>query len=134
VQEPPVREAYERYSAGDFAGLLELFSPEIEVYVAPPNFESGTYRGHEEYLALIQRWGENWDEMRNEPQSLEINGDWALAHTLYIGKGKGSTVEVTQPSWELSRWRDGLCREYRVYWDRTEGLAAFDEASASTTS
>jgi ketosteroid isomerase-like protein len=131
--EPPVREAYERYSAGDFAGLLELFAPDIEVYVAPPNFESGTYRGQDEYLGLIRRWGENWDEMRTEPQSLEMKGDWALAHVLYIGRGKGSTVEVTQPSWELSLWRDGLCREYRVYWDRTEGLKAFDEASASAT-
>jgi ketosteroid isomerase-like protein len=131
--ESPVHEAYRRYTAGDFAGLLELFHPEIVVYVAPPNFESGTYRGHEEYLALIQRWGENWDEMRTEPRSIEMKGEWALASVDYIGKGKGSTVEVTQPSWELSLWRDGLCREYRVYWDRDGGEAAFAEVSASTT-
>ena len=131
--EPPVREAYARYSQGDFAGLLELFDPDIEVYVAPPNIESGTYRGHNEYLRLVQRWGENWDEMRTEPKAIEMKGDWALAHVLYIGRGKGSTVEVTQPSWELSLWRDGLCREYRVYWDRDEGLREFAAVSSSTT-
>ena len=37
--------------------MLELFDPEVEVFVAPPNFESGTYRGHEEYGALLERWG-----------------------------------------------------------------------------
>jgi ketosteroid isomerase-like protein len=128
-----VRRAYELYSSADFPGLLELFDPRIEVYVAPPNFESGTYRGHEEYLELVQRWGASWDEMRIEPQSIEMKGDWALAAVEYIGRGAGSTVEVTQQSWELSLWQDGVCRAYRVYWDRDEGLRAFDEASSSAT-
>jgi ketosteroid isomerase-like protein len=131
--EPPVRQAYELYSQGDFPGLLALFHPDIEVYVAPPNFESGTYRGHEEYLALVERWGENWDEMRIEPRAIEMKGDWALASVEYIGRGKGSTVEVTQASWELSLWQDGKCTAYRVYWDRAEGLQAFEEASSSAT-
>lgn len=131
--EPPVRQAYELYSQGDFPGLLALFDPDIEVYVAPPNFESGTYHGHEEYLELVQRWGENWDEMRIEPRAIEMKGDWALASVEYIGRGKGSTVEVTQASWELSLWQDGQCTAYRVYWDRDEGLHAFDVASASAT-
>jgi ketosteroid isomerase-like protein len=131
--EPPVRQAYQLYSQGDFPGLLALFHPDIEVYVAPPNFESGTYRGHEEYLALVQRWGENWDEMRIEPRSIEMKGDWALASVEYIGRGEGSTVEVTQTSWEVSLWRDGQCTAYRVYWDREDGLQAFEEASSSAT-
>ena len=47
------RLAYERYSAGEIDAMLELFHPEVEVFVAPPNFESGTYRGHEEYRNLL---------------------------------------------------------------------------------
>jgi ketosteroid isomerase-like protein len=125
--------AYDLYSQADFPGLLELFAPDVEVYVAPPNFESGTYRGHEEYLGLVQRWGAAWDEMRIEPKAIEMKGDWALASVEYIGRGSGSTVEVTQRSWELSLWRDGVCRLYRVYWDRDDGLRAFEEASSSTT-
>jgi ketosteroid isomerase-like protein len=128
-----VRHAYDLYSQGDFPGLLELFAPDVEVYVAPPNFESGTYHGHQEYLELVQRWGAAWDEMRTVPRSIEMKGDWALASVEYIGRGAGSTVEVTQPSWELSQWRDGLCRLYRVYWDRDEGLRAFEDASSSAT-
>ena len=38
-------------------------------------------------------------------------------------------MEVTQPSWEVSQWPDGLCVRYEVYWDRDEGLAAFAERS-----
>ena len=57
------RLAYARYSEGDFDGLLALFDPAVEVYVAPPNFESGTYRGHDEYRRLIERWATQEDVM-----------------------------------------------------------------------
>ena len=50
------RLAYARYSAGEIEAMLELFHPDVEVYVAPPNFESGTYRGHDEYRELLERW------------------------------------------------------------------------------
>ena len=128
--EQRTRLAYERYSAGDLTGMLELFDADVEVFVAPPNFESGTYRGRQEYHALIQRWGAVWDEMRVEPRSMEMAGHWVLAFVEYIGLGKGSSVEVTQPSWEVSHWPSGLCVRYEVYWDRAEGLAAFARHSS----
>jgi ketosteroid isomerase-like protein len=124
------REAYDTYSRGDFEGLLRFFDEEIEVYVAPPNFESGTYRGHGEYLKLIERWGAAWEEMRTEPRGMEVAGAWVLARVDYVGRGKDSSVEVTQPSWELTRWRDGLIRRYEVYFDRDDGLQAFDRRAA----
>ena len=120
------RSAYDRYSAGDFDGLLALFDKDVEVYVAPPNFESGTYHGHAQYRALIERWGAVWDEMRIEVMDLESQGEWIIALVHYIGCGKGSGVEITQPSWEVSLWEDGLCRRYRVYWDEEQGRRAFE--------
>jgi ketosteroid isomerase-like protein len=118
-------EAYVRFSAGDVEGLLALFHPDVEVFVAPPNFESGTYHGRSEYGRLVKRWAGSWGEMRIEPRSLEAEGDWILAQVDYIGRGEGSGVEVTQPSWEVSLWEDGLCRRYEVYWDADQGQAAF---------
>ena len=122
--------AYERYSAGDFDGQLELFDEDVEVYVAPPNFESGTYHGHAEYRGLIDRWGAAWDKMRIEVQDLESEGEWIIALVHYIGCGKGSGVEITQPSWELSRWQDGRCRRYLVYWNEEDGRRAFEDCAA----
>jgi ketosteroid isomerase-like protein len=118
-------QAYTRFSAGDVDGLLELFHPEVEVFVAPPNFESGTYRGRAEYRGLLERWAASWDEMRIEPLELQAAGDWILARVDYIGRGEGSGAEVTQPSWELSLWQDGLCTHYDVYWDSEQGREAF---------
>ncbi len=40
--------------------------------------------------------------MRVEPRALETAGRWVFAWVEYIGLGSGSSVEVTQPSWELS--------------------------------
>jgi ketosteroid isomerase-like protein len=124
------RQAYDRYSAGDFDGLLELFAEDVEVYVAPPNFESGTYTGHAQYRGLIERWGTAWDKMRIEVMDMESEGDWILALVHYIGCGKGSGVEITQPSWELSLWTEGLCRRYFVYWDEKQGRRAFEDCAA----
>jgi ketosteroid isomerase-like protein len=123
--------AYTRYSAGDFDRLLELFDAEVEVFVAPPNFESGTYHGHAEYRALVERWAASWDEMRIEPQRLESAGDWVLATVEYVGRGKESGVEIAQPSWELSDWQGGLCKRYEVYWDQKQGERAFAKRSQS---
>ena len=125
------RQAYARYSDGDFEGLLELFDPAVEVYVAPPNFESGTYRGHSEYRGLIERWGAVWDEMRIHVRSLELTGDWILASVEYVGRGKGSELEVTQRSWEVSLWEGGRCTRYEVYWNAEDGERAFGERAAA---
>jgi ketosteroid isomerase-like protein len=126
------RLAYERYSAGDFDGLLELFDPDVEVYVAPPNFESGTYNGHAQYRALLERWAGSWKEMRITPQRLEAVGEWILAEVLYVGCGKESDVEIDQPSWELSLWQDGRCKRYEVYWDEERGARAFAKCARTS--
>jgi ketosteroid isomerase-like protein len=118
-------QAYVRYSAGDIDGLHELFHSDVEVFVAPPNFESGTYRGHAEYRGLLERWAASWDEMRIEPRELDAAGDWILATVDYIGRGEGSGIEVTQPSWESSLWQNGVCTQYEVYWDPEQGTEAF---------
>jgi hypothetical protein len=38
------RRAYDPYGQGRFDEMLELFAVDVEVYVGPPNLESGTYR------------------------------------------------------------------------------------------
>ncbi len=127
------RRAYAAYSAGDYEALLGLFDSDVEVVVAPPNFEAGTYRGHAEYQQLLVRWDSAWEEMSIEPRDLTAEGDWVLALVDYRGRGTGSAVEVTQPSWEVSLWQDGRCRRYEVYWDQEAGEAAFARRAAGAT-
>jgi ketosteroid isomerase-like protein len=121
------RRAYELYGQGDFPAMLELFAADVEVYVAPPNFESGTYNGRDSYRKLIERWGGAWSEMTIEPRSMELAGDWVLAKVEYYGRTRDADLEVRQMSWELSRWRDGQVQRYEVYWDAEQGQAAFAE-------
>ena len=121
------RRAYELYGRGQFDEMLELFAADVEVYVAPPNFESGTYHGRGAYRLLIERWGGAWSEMVIEPQSMELAGDWVLAKVQYRGRTSEADLEVQQMSWELSLWRDSQVRRYEVYWDPEQGQAAFAE-------
>ena len=96
-----------------------------QVYVGPPNIESGTYRGRDEYADLLVRWGAHWEEMRIEPREMSGHGDWVLALVDYHGRSKESHVAIQQPSWEVSRWSGGRCVEYEVYWDEEDGREAF---------
>ena len=121
------RRAYELYGQGRFDEMLELFAADVEVYVAPPNFESGTYEGRDSYRQLIERWGGSWSEMTIEPQSMELAGEWVLAKVEYRGRTRDADLEVQQMSWELSLWRDGQVQRYEVYWDPEQGRAAFAE-------
>jgi ketosteroid isomerase-like protein len=124
------KQAYELYGAGDFDAMLELFAEDVQVYVAPPNFESGTYRGRATYRALIERWGAPWSEMRIEPLSMEPAGDWILAKVEYHGRARSGDLVIQQLSWELSLWRDGQVQRYEVYWDADEGARMFAERQA----
>ena len=119
------KRAYELYGSGDFDAMLELFAADVEVYVAPPNFESGTYRGRDAYRRLIERWGGAWSEMRIVPLSMKAAGEWVLAKVEYQGRTSDGDLEIRQQSWELSLWRDGQVQKYEVYWDPEEGPGAF---------
>lgn len=127
------RRAYDLYGRGDFDSMIELFGEDVEVYVAPPNFESGTYRGRDDYRALIERWGAAWLEMRIEPLSMKAVGEWVLAQVEYRGRTRESELEICQQSWELSLWRDGQVRRYEVYFDPDQGRAAFAEREAQAS-
>ena len=70
--------------------------------------------------------------MRTEPEGLTARGTWVLAIVEYIGLGKGSSIEVTQRSWELSHWPAGSCSRYEVYWDEAEGRSAFSRHAAES--
>ena len=124
------KRAYELYGSGDFDAMLELFAEDVEVYVAPPNFESGTYRGRDAYRRLIERWGGAWSEMRIVPLSMKAAGEWVLAKVEYQGRTSDGDLEIRQHSWELSLWRDRQVQKYEVYWDPEEGPRAFSAREA----
>ena len=126
------RRAYELYGQGRFDEMLELFAADVEVYVAPPNFESGTYTGRDSYRKLIERWGGAWTQMVIEPQSMELAGEWVLSMVEYRGRTRDDDLEVRQMSWELSLWRDGQVQRYEVYWDAGQGRAAFAERAVAS--
>jgi ketosteroid isomerase-like protein len=127
------KRAYDLYGRGEFDSMLELFGPDVEVYVAPPNFESGTYKGRDAYRRLLERWGAAWLEMRIEPLSMNAAGEWVLAQVEYRGRTRESELEICQQSWELSLWRDGQVRRYEVYFDPEQGRGAFAEREAQAS-
>ena len=60
------RAAWEAYDAGDIDGVLRVLDPDVVVRVPVQLANTGTYRGHAEFVRWVAAWNEAWEsfEMR----------------------------------------------------------------------
>ena len=123
----------EAWSRQDFDLTLLVFDPEVEVCLpeASPAAASSTeldqqrlYRGHAGFRRFSEVWNEPWDESRLEPGELIDFGDRILILCRWVGRGRGSGVEVTQPVAMLNTLRKGSVVRWQAWWDWSEGLEA----------
>jgi ketosteroid isomerase-like protein len=123
----------EAWSRQDLDLTLLVFDPEVEVCLpeASPAASSSTeldqerlYRGHAGFRRFSELWNEPWDESRLEPHELLDFGDRVLILCRWVGRGRGSGVEVTQPVAMLSTLRKGRVVRWQAWWDWPEALEA----------
>jgi ketosteroid isomerase-like protein len=121
------------WSRQDFELNLLVFDPEVEVCLpeASPAAASSTeldqerlYRGHAGFRRFTELWNEPWDESRLEPHELLDFGDRILILCRWVGRGRGSGLEVTQPVAMLNTLRKGRVVRWQAWWDWAEALEA----------
>jgi ketosteroid isomerase-like protein len=125
------RRAFQLYVGGDIEGLLELYSPDVEV-TAPDFMNAGPFRGHEGYMEWLRRWNEAWDEFDFDVQRIEPIGDrHVVASVLVTGRGAGSGAEVRQMSYWVGELRAGRIAylEVKTDEDRAYELARGRESA-----
>jgi ketosteroid isomerase-like protein len=119
------RRAFQLYVGGDVEGMLELYSPEVEV-TAPDFMNAGPFRGHEGYMEWLRRWNEAWDSFDFDIRAIEPVGEHhVVASVLVSGRGRGSGVEVRQMSYWVAEVREGQGTYVEVMTDEDR---AFDLA------
>jgi ketosteroid isomerase-like protein len=119
------RRAFQLYVGGDIEGLLELYSPDVEV-TAPDFMNAGPFHGHGGYMEWLRRWNEAWDTFDFDVHAIEPVGErQVVASVLVSGRGAGSGAEVRQMSYWVGEVREGLATYVEVKADRE---AAFELA------
>jgi ketosteroid isomerase-like protein len=118
-----VEELSRRFLAGDGAGAMALFAPDITIEQPSSLPHGGTHRGHAGVGAMGKLFGEHWSRTVSAPdirgwgeQVIQVTSQtWTSVAT-----GRSATVDVV----ELMTVADGLVRSIRVFPRDTASLLA----------
>ena len=120
--------AWAAYAAGDIAGILEVFDPDIVVEVPPGLANSGTFRGHEGFLGWLAAWNEAWESFDVDVlETVAVGDHHVVCHLRQTGVGRGSGIEVSQQSGWMFEVRDLRTVYMQLHPDFDAALAAARE-------
>ena len=129
-----VREAFERWNAGDRTPPLERFDPDVEIgTVIGDAFQGEPYRGHDGARAWLAALDENFETWKLTPEKWHERGDLLVVLGQIHARGRGSGIEFDQPIAWVAKFRDGKLLHMQTYFDHREALAAGGISRASPT-
>ena len=118
-----VDELARRFRAGDFAGALELFHPNVRIQQPVSLPHGGWHDGREAVDAMGTTFRRYWDRTITAPRVLCCGESLVMVTTqTWTAKetGRSATVDVV----ELFSFTDGLVSEVRVFQQDTHLLLA----------
>jgi ketosteroid isomerase-like protein len=120
-----VRTLLSAFERADYEAALEALDSEIEWQV-PPGVSIGreVYRGRDEVQRGFAEWLAAWGTFRFEPQEMLDYGDHVVVAGMQIGRGRGSGVDVSFPTFHVFTLRDGKVTRHRSYRERSQALEA----------
>lgn len=122
------RRGFAAYEAGDVDTVLELFDPEIEVFVADQYLLAGTHRGIDGFLKWVVEWNDAWESFDSDIEEVVAMGDrHAVVRVHQVGLERGSGIEVDQTVGFVFEVRDGRCVHLALYPSFEEGVRVAEE-------
>ncbi|MFI7189888.1 nuclear transport factor 2 family protein [Nocardia nova] len=116
-----VTELSRRFAAGDGAGALALFHPDIRIEQPASLPHGGSYHGHSGVAAMGESFGRYWERSIDNPRIFGSEESVVqLTTQTWTAKesGRHATVDVV----ELFSFADGMVREIRVFQQDTHAL------------
>lgn len=118
-----VTELARRFQAGDGAGALALFHPEIRIEQPGSLPHGGSHHGHDGMAAMGAAFGEHWTRTIADTRILD-SGNTVVQVTTQTWTAKKSGRAATVDVVELFSVTDGLVSEIRVFQQDTALLLA----------
>ena len=118
-----VREAFERFNAGDDEGFLALCSKRIVWRDVPEIPDSQTYHGPDGVRQWMENVREPTEGLRFVRWDVEEQGDSVAVDTSAEGQGRSSGVAVGWRFWTVWRVKNGLITYHHGWSDRDDALA-----------
>ena len=116
--------AFSAFNRGEIPRVLDMLSPDVEIYASPELANAGSYRGHDGFLAWLERWLDAWESFRVEVDDYIAEGDDVIVVIRQYGRGKGSGLEVQMDAAFMLTVRDGKAVRLHLYPDKAKALQA----------
>jgi ketosteroid isomerase-like protein len=124
-----IRHGYEMFAARDIPGVLELFDRAITWYSPDTVRYGGRYEGPQEVGSFFATLGENYSELRVEPDTFIDGGATVVACGRHRGTSRAG-VDFEVPFVHVWTFRDGKVTSFTEYFDTARMNAALDPATA----
>jgi ketosteroid isomerase-like protein len=119
-----IRQLAERWNAGDFEGVLELYTEDAVVRNGPDWPEQGGSHGRDGIRAGIEEWRSAWEWSQIELGRIQEFGDRAVVEGSWITRGRSSGLSGKMPGNVVCTFRDGKIAFF-------EWFASYDSALAA---
>jgi len=120
-----VRQAFERWNAGDRSPPLERFHPEVEIStVIGDAFQGEPFRGLEGVRAWLAGLDENFETWELITDEWHERGDTLVVLGSVHARGRGSGIELDMPIAWVAQFRGGRLIRMQTLTDHEEALRA----------
>jgi ketosteroid isomerase-like protein len=120
-----VRQSAERWNAGDFEGMFELYADDM-VVVTGEHWPDGNavMEGKDAFRESTKEWLSVWQSIEIETDHVEAYGDRVVAHGHWRSTGRVSGLEGRMPIHMVLTVRDGRIARLEWYPDHERAVAA----------
>jgi uncharacterized protein len=119
-----VRRVLAAWSHHHERSVLDLLDPQVVFDATRRKVNPMTYVGIEGLGTLLADRDEVWDEFRTVPDEFIDAGSQIVVVGRWVGRGKGSGVEVQQPTVHVFSLRDAKIERVEIFGTRSEALEA----------
>jgi ketosteroid isomerase-like protein len=120
-----VLQSAERWNAGDFEGMFDLYSEDLVVVTGEHWPEANvTTEGKDAFRESTKDWLSVWEQIQLETDHVEAYGDRVVARGHWLSTGSVSGVEGKMPIHMVLTVRDGKIARLEYYPDHQSAVAA----------
>jgi ketosteroid isomerase-like protein len=119
-----VREAYERFNAGERDPVSELWHPDAEYVPDRRDPEPAPYRGLNAITGVFRSWVDAYPDLRVEPLQMRSVEDRVFVWARFLGHGAASEVAIDMERAQVYTLENGKIRRVEEYFDQKEALEA----------
>jgi ketosteroid isomerase-like protein len=114
-----IRQLAERWNAGDFERVVELFAEDSVLLNGPEWPEQAPTRGRDEIRSGIDEWQSAWETSEIEVGRMEDCGETIVMEGSWITRGRSSGVSGKMPGSVVFTFRGGkiACLEWFASYD-----------------